>query len=347
MDPETRVLIVPQPQKDVFASRATAGSSTNYTVDQAITAWLDAKYKRSRSDKTRHSYEETIASFRATLHSFGLDLYDDATQIALIAQGWAGKRGDAATREGEIAQATYNHRLTVISSFFVFVRKTGMFPGSNPIDRVERVKVEDYAHARAMDSDEVRGLLAGIDRASVTGKRDYALFCVAILTGWRGSAIAAMQWGHLVVKVGKKETKISVYSPRLKGGLTGTKELDAGTSSALLSYLHAHYGAELGHLDNTAPVWVSLSRNKTKGHQLSIKALEDVCRKYTGVGTFHMLRHTHALNMKDAGARDSDIQESLGHASLATTGRYIPKLSRGVNKFGRKMETMFGIESEE
>lgn len=326
-------LIVPEPQK--------------YTVDQATRAWLDAKYKRSRSDKTRRAYEETIASFRATLHPFGLDLYADATQVALIAQGWAGKRGDGATREGEIAQATYNHRLTVISSFFVFARKSGMYSGENPIDRVERVKVDDYAHARAMDSDEVRQLLDGIDRSTLVGKRDYALFCVAILTGWRGSAIAAMQWGHLTVKVGKRETKISVYSPRLKGGLTGTKELDAGTSSALLAYLHSHYGSELGHLDNTTPVWVSLSRNKTKGQQISIKALEDVCRKYTGVGTFHMLRHTHALNMKDAGARDSDIQESLGHASLATTGRYIPKLSRGVNKFGRKMESMFGIHADE
>jgi integrase len=325
------------------ADQSLVPQHNGFSVDQAIAAWLDAKFKRSRSEKTRKAYCDTVASFRAVLSQFGLDLYGDPVRVSLVAQGWAGQRSEGATREGDIAQATYNQRLAAVSSFFVWAKRSGMYTGENPIDRVERVKVEDYAHAVALEAREVEQLLLSIDRSTLAGLRDYALFCVAILTGWRASAIASMEWGHITIKSSKKETRVIVFSPRLKGGRTGSKELDAGTSAALLAYLHALYGADLGHLDNRAPVWVSLSRNGSRGRQIGVKALEEICKKYTGVSTFHMLRHTHALNMKEAGARDSDIQESLDHASLATTGRYIPKLARGRNVFGRKMESMFGI----
>jgi len=42
----------------------------------------------------------------------------------------------------------------------------------------------------------------------------------------------------------------------------------------------------------------------------------------------HTLYHTFARAMQDAGANVGEIQARLGHASLATTGRYLAALGR-------------------
>lgn len=102
-----------------------------WSVDLAIRLWLDAKLKRTQSERTRDAYEETIEAFRAALQSQGLDLdsvkaQDDkvSMQIACdrvkqIAQLFAGfsKRGH------QVKQSTINHRYAVLSSFYVFCIK--------------------------------------------------------------------------------------------------------------------------------------------------------------------------------------------------------------------------------
>lgn len=61
-------------------------------IELAIVAWLDAKSKRSNSSKTLVAYRDTLASFRDTLLTAGLDLDSpDITTLALAAQAWAGQ----------------------------------------------------------------------------------------------------------------------------------------------------------------------------------------------------------------------------------------------------------------
>src|SRR5947207_15433991 len=90
-------------------------------IDVAIKAWLEAKARRSGSEKTRKAYEDTLTAFRSLLWQTGRDLdpymnaREDAeearreavAEIALAAQGFAG----LSVKDKVVAEATYNQRL--------------------------------------------------------------------------------------------------------------------------------------------------------------------------------------------------------------------------------------------
>lgn len=98
---------------------STVVTSTN--IDLAVIAWLDAKFHKSTSEKTRKAYTDTMNQFRALLSSQGLDLDSDPSRVAIVAQAYAGY----SARGKQVAQATYNQRLAVLSSFYVYARRQG------------------------------------------------------------------------------------------------------------------------------------------------------------------------------------------------------------------------------
>ncbi len=91
------------------ASQGLSTIVTGTSLDLAISAWLDAKFHKSSSEKTRHAYTETIGKFRASLQRAGLDLDSDRAQVALMAQAFAGY----SARGRVVSGATYNTRLAV------------------------------------------------------------------------------------------------------------------------------------------------------------------------------------------------------------------------------------------
>jgi integrase len=92
-----------------------------------------------------------------------------------------------------------------------------------------------------------------------------------------------------------------------------------------------------------APVWISLARNGSARHALSLDAIADICFKRLGVSTVHSLRHTFARGMQDNGAKVSEIQARLGHESLETTGRYLARLTAGENRHLAGLARLYGM----
>jgi site-specific recombinase XerD len=299
-------------------------------LDLAIAAWLDSKAGRSGSIHTGKIYRTTIADFRAQLHASGLDLDSAPRTVALAAQGWAGRNNPA--------PATHNRHLAVLSSFYAFCRKRGLLLGENPIGLVERRQVQSYAGIEALAPADVRPRLASIDRSTLAGLRDYALLNCALATGRRVAELAGMRWAHLHFD----GDRIRLHFPRAKGGKVMSDTLPAGVSRALSSYLHSLYGAELARLRPDAPIWVALSRNQPGRPALSVRSLETICHERLGIH-FHGLRHTFARTMEDAGAKVSDIQGRLGHASLATTGRYLAALRSSENPHADQVAELLGL----
>jgi len=313
-------------------SNAIVLGSAGTPLDLAVAAWLDSKRRRSNSAETATAYEDTMSSFRAALAPHGLDLDGDPAAIATIAQVWAGEGV-----KGSVAPATYNKRVAIISSFYTFARKRGLLPLDNPMGRVERRTVQQYAQADALGPDEVGAALAAIDRTTLAGMRDYALLCVALITGRRLSEIAELRWASVRVVRADAVT----LSFRAKGNKQMRDTLPRPIGQALLDYLKAFHGPRFGSLAADQPLWVSLSR-QNYGEALHSNWLERIARARLGVH-FHALRHTFARNMEDAGAKVSDIQARLGHESLATTGRYLAALRRADNPVADKLAAMFGL----
>jgi integrase len=298
-------------------------------LDLAIAAWLAAKFRRSGSEHTRRAYSDTLASFRVAIVANGFDLDGNPQAVALAAQGWAGL--------GDPAPATFNRRLAVLSSFYAFAIKRGVF-FHNPIDLVDRAYVELYGQARALDPAELRERLAAIDRSDLAGARDFALLALYLQTGRRLAEILSLRWGDLEVRGGR----VTIHVRRAKGGKQMSDLLPVGVGQALLAWLRLFYGADLEGLAEDTPLWVNLARNG-RGQPLTSRGVAGICLARLGTSKIHSLRHTFAHAMEAAGAKVSDIQARLGHASLATTGRYLAALKRAENAQADVIAELFGL----
>jgi len=69
-----------------------------------------------------------------------------------------------------------------------------------------------------------------------------------------------------------------------------------------------------------------------------------VCEKRIGTSKVHQLRHTFARMLEDAGAKISEIQKRLGHASAATTSIYLQALRADENPYAEELVKVLGVE---
>jgi integrase/recombinase XerD len=307
-------------------------------LELVIASWLADKRGRSGSDATVQSYTTTLVHFRAALQRVGLDLdTSDVRAIALIAQQWVMERHPDSRRTGEISAVTHNRRVSTVSSFYSFAQRWGWLNGRNPMDLMQRRRVQDWAHANVLTPQQVRGGLAAIDRSTLVGQRDYAMLAATLATGRRLSEMADLRWNDLSI-AGETAVRLSF---RAKGDKIMADTLPAGVAHAFMRYLHTAYGDDLRGLPADAPVWISLS-NRHYWQPLRSDALADICHEHLGTN-FHTLRHTFAHTMEDAGAKISVIQARLGHSSLATTGRYLAALRSAENPQAEKVAEMLGL----
>lgn len=316
---------------------------TSTSLDVLILGWLDAKFRRSKSLRTKAEYEKILTEFQDGLKSAGLDLdrqeKQSLAQIALLAQAYAGgsKRGK------EVSSSTYNLRLSVISSFYEHaIKQTAL--EVNPIKRIDRAKVQEYAKARALDNEDVDKALKAIDRSSKQGKRDYALLSLLLQTGRRLSEVVSLELQHLFFQ----GDKLVVSFEHCKGGKVMRDVLPLPVAQALLDWLHEYYGEiKIGVSSDTRPVWVCLipsgQAEREIGDRLGRHGIANICQRWLGTSKVHTTRHTWAKNMQEVGAPMNVIQKRLGHASLATTGRYMDALSKDENPYAEQLAKHYGI----
>lgn len=313
------------------------------SVEGMIGAWLHAKGQRSHSARTVEEYAEVLGDFRAELARAGLDLdAGDVRTLGMLAQAWAAR---PRARDGRpVSGATHNRRLAILSSFYTYAKRHGLLtsagePLSNPVELVERARVQAYAGARPLDAVDVAARLVAIDRSARDGMRDYALLAIAVSTGRRLSELAALRWRHVTLSQGRA----TITWERVKGGKQMHDRLPAAVTDALLTWLYAGYGPEAATLAPDAPLWLGLGRN-VKGRQpLSTDAIADLCKRHLGTSKVHTTRHTFAVAMEQAGAKLTDIQARLGHANAATTGIYLNALKAADNAYANDVAALFGI----
>jgi len=304
------------------------------SLDQCITAWLDAKKGRSGSAKTETAYRDGLTEFRAILTSTGRDLNADASIVAPLAQGWA----QVSKREGEtVSPSTYNQRLAILSSFYRYAIKHEVLR-DNPITRVERHIGPKKDAAHPIDPSGIKSGLKQIDRSTLEGKRDYALLSIALATGRRVSELANLRYGH-IQKQG--DTTLVIWE-RCKGNKQMSDILQVQTTKVLYEYLHALYGKDLYQAAKESPVWVSFS-DRNKGKAISTQTIQRICEKYLGTSKMHATRHTWAVTMHKKGATLAEIGRGLGHSNLKTTSDYLEEHLGNTNKYAATLEAEFGI----
>jgi len=185
--------------------------------------------------------------------------------------------------------------------------------GRSPANKGRRLPPEP------LTPDEVKSLIRACSKRAITGIRNQALIVLLYRAGLRISEALALLPKDLDANGGL----IRVLHG--KGDKARVVGLDAGAWAMLQLWLNRRSAAGI---DNRAPVFCTL-----KGESLKtayIRALLPRLARKAGINKrvhAHGLRHTHAFELASEGTPLHVIQAQLGHASVATTDRYIRHLN--------------------
>ena len=235
----------------------------------------------------------------------------DAPLIAAFLEEMEKSRG--------ISARSRNLRLTAIRSFFHYAA----FEAPAQSAQIQRVlAIPGKRHARALvhflTRPEAEALLAAPDQRIWAGRRDHAFLLIALQTGLRLSEMTGLQPQDVLLGTG---AHIRVVG---KGRKERCTPLTKQTVAVLKAWLHEPSKRDKQPLFPNA-----------RGGRLSADGVQYILAKHTALAciacpslaqkrvTPHVLRHTTAMEMLQAGVDRAVIALWLGHESVETTQIYL------------------------
>jgi len=226
---------------------------------------------------------------------------------------------DQLERQRGLSVRSRNLRLTAVHSFFRYAAFEAPAHAAQ-IQRVLAIPSKRYTRTlvRFLTRSEVDALLAAPDQRTWFGRRDHAFLLLAVQTGLRLSEMTGLTRGDVtletgahvrVIGKGRKERCTPLAKPTVAVLKTWLREPPRGDGRVLfpnargtrLSPDGVHY-LMVKHCRTAAGVCPSLKEKRV---------------------TVHVLRHTMALDLLQAGVDRSVIALWLGHESVETTQIYL------------------------
>jgi integrase/recombinase XerD len=212
---------------------------------------------------------------------------------------------------------TRNARLAAVHSFFRYAALRHP-EHALLISRVLEIPTKrcERKEVRYLDSAEAEALIAAPDLSTWTGRRDHALLDVTVQTGLRASELAGLRIGDVQLGTGAHV--------HCKG--KGRKERHTPLAKETVALLRTWMKERGGSVDD--PLFPT-----RRGTPLSRSALGCLVAKHTATAaqhcssirtkhpTPHVLRHTAAMSLLQAGCDSAVIALWLGHENVATTAR--------------------------
>ncbi len=235
----------------------------------------------------------------------------DAPLIAAFLDEMEHRRG--------IAARSRNLRLTAIRSFFRYAAFEAP-AHSEQIQRVLAIPSQRFTRTQVgfLTRPEVEALLAAPDPLTWSGRRDHAVLLVAVQSGLRLSELIAIRRDALILGTGAHIRTLG------KGRKERATPLTTQTVAVLKAWLR--------EIPDKADATVFPS---ARGAPLSADGVQYLLTKHVAVAsktcaslhqrriTPHMLRHTTAMELLQAGIDRAVIALWLGHESVETTQIYL------------------------
>ncbi len=286
---------------------------------------LVESYFRDNLIRARGASRHTVRAYRDTLRLlFGFiaaqraRTISDVTLDDLRAPGVLAFLSHLESQRAN-AVTSRNVRLAAIRSFFKHLVQNDL----TRADQYQRVlaipgKRAHIPMAQYLEPEDVKRILAQPDTSTATGLRDHALLLLLYNTGARVSEALGVRVEHLALG---KSRHVRLFGKRNKERIC---PLWRETVAAL---------QRLPVVRNGQPQdWLFCNR---EGLPLTRDGVAYILRKYTALAarstvslrrrrvTPHMLRHGCAVALLQAGVDITVIRDYLGHASIATTSRYV------------------------
>jgi integrase/recombinase XerD len=256
-----------------------------------VELWLSLK----ASPHTRRAYAAEIARFLAFIQKplSWITLADFQTWVEQLGQG-------------SLKPASQNRAVTALKSLLSFALETGYLP-FNVGTAVKLRPHRDPLAQRILEESQVARLI----EASPEG-RNRVLLKLLYVSGVRVSEVCGLKWCDALAR--QEGGQITVYG---KGGKTRTVLLKPKVWQQLL--------ALRGEAKAVDPIFCS----RKGGGPLDVSQVRRIvyaAAKKAGIEqkvSPHWMRHAHASHALDRSAPIHLVQATLGHASVATTGRYL------------------------
>jgi site-specific recombinase XerD len=214
-----------------------------------------------------------------------------------------------------LAKSTVRDTCGVLKVFLRYAHREGVI-AADLSDSVEWPQVYRLSTIpRSISWAEVGRVLAGVDRRTKAGKRDYAILLLLVTYGLRGREVAALT----LADIDWRRERLAV--PERKAGHSTAFPLSTAVGDALVAYLqHGRPHSEDRRLffRAVAPVRpISSAAVSCCARHYLLKAGVDVPRPGS-----HTLRHTAVQRLVDDGFSLKAIGDFVGHRSPKSTEIY-------------------------
>jgi integrase/recombinase XerD len=268
----------------------TQNKVTNAQCDRdLILIWLGGK-----SNTTQVSYNSTVTKFIEFIAKPLSEVKLEDLQL------W--ERG----LKARFKPTTVANKVLVIKSLFSFGVKTG-YLSFNVGSFLKTPKAKETIAERILDLADVRGLI----KYGVKNERDRLLLSLMYGCGLRVSEVIGLTWNDL--RSHGDGGKATVFG---KGCKTRMVLIPDKLWQQVKEF-------EKYHRVNQ---YVFISRNHNQMERSVVHRMIKRACKRAGIdprASAHWLRHSHASHSLEAGCNLRLLQQSLGHASVTTTERYL------------------------
>ena len=205
---------------------------------------------------------------------------------------------------------------------------------SLPFDNILKIRQGYRPRPQALTVGQIGRFFAAINRATVLGIRDYAIYALMYLAGLRVGEVHLLD----LKNIDFDQRILTVHG---KGNRTRTVELNDELRQILTEYI----GVRSVFHNHTELKALFVSK---KGNRLAIRTMEDnfikiVAKADLGApfhATCHTLRHSFASHLNDQDVDILVIQSLLGHSSPRSTEAYIHPSQK---KIREAMEKLPGV----
>ena len=280
------------------------------TIGKTMKSFIDFKIKiYSLSKATITNYNIYLHSFSCFLNGRGIRAVTKITQSTIL-QFIAGLNPSK--------PAARHVALCILRNYAQYLHQQGLVS----IDYSRKIPSDNYKHQSKLPStftkEEIERFIGSVDRGNPKGKRDYAMFLLALKLGFRSSDIANLKFKNISWQTGEftfdqKKTGNSITLPILPE-----------VGNAIIDYLK--YGRPVSS-ETYCFLQIVYPHGRITPHDIANsvqfylkRAKIDLRNRKHGP---HTLRHSFAAGLLNEMTPLPVISEALGHASSMSTMFYL------------------------
>jgi integrase/recombinase XerC len=277
-------------------------------LEKQLSAYIDyLKFEKRYSEHTIRSYQDDLVAFGVYLdQEFGAMAPREITPA--VVRSWL-----AALKDGGLSARSINRKISSLRSFYKYLLRNKEVEQS-PMAAIIAPKAAKRLPV-FVEQEDIAELFGEVHFPdSWEGRTDRLLLALLYHTGMRLSEL-----------INLKEGQVDGANRTIKVLGKGNKERVIPVSAALAQSMEEYRVRKRAELEGPDKVVLLVGKTGKKLYAKYVyRAVRDYLARVTTIEkkSPHVLRHTFATHLMNAGAELNSVKELLGHASLAATQVY-------------------------